>query len=148
MVLDLFECPLELLNDESFVAESLRRAVEASGATLLKEISHAFEPHGVTALGLLAESHMSIHTWPEYRYVGADIFTCGQTADPRKACDYLVEVFRAGRHVLRRLERGEAPGLAGAQPHGAPAALDLKKQPEGGGEDDSCPEPTFARTSG
>jgi S-adenosylmethionine decarboxylase len=70
------------------------------------EVTHQFEPHGVTALGLLAESHISIHTWPEYGYAACDVFTCGQTANPQQACQYLVCVFRAARHSLTKMVRG------------------------------------------
>ena len=91
--MELYDCPQRLLDDKTFVVDALRQAVSSSGAELINDISHRFHPHGVTALGLLAESHISIHTWPEHGYVAADIFTCGTRADPSKACEYLIDIF-------------------------------------------------------
>jgi S-adenosylmethionine decarboxylase len=105
-ILELYDCPVGLLNDATFVRKALREAVEASGATLLHEVAHAFEPQGVTALGLLSESHISIHTWPELGYLGADIFTCGSVAVPERACEHLALAFQARRHKMRKLPRG------------------------------------------
>jgi len=103
---ELYDCPPELLNDRSFVTQALRDAVDHGLAELLHEVSHQFTPQGVTALGLLAESHISIHTWPEYGYAACDVFTCGRRADAEAACLYLVEVLQAGRHSLMKLTRG------------------------------------------
>ena len=78
---------------------------------------------GVTALALIAESHVAIHTWPEYGYAAVDAFTCGDRASAEEACRYLVEVFRAGRHVLRKLERGAEIGPAAMEAVGATVEL-------------------------
>ena len=155
--LELSDCPGELLNDAGFIEEALREATREAGATLLREVSFAFEPHGITAVGILAESHISIHTWPEFSYVAADIFTCGQTAKPEKACEYLVRVFRPRSHTLRKLNRGPDGGVAGAvsQPPTPQRQLSreksvsiAKEEGSGDGEEDPCPAPTFARISG
>jgi S-adenosylmethionine decarboxylase len=103
----MYDCPAELLNDARFVELALTQATAESGCTLIKHLVHKFEPQGVTGLALLAESHISIHTWPEANYAAADVFTCGHKADPGKACAYLVRIFQAGQHSLMKLERGE-----------------------------------------
>ena len=105
-ILELYDCPRHLLDDEAFVTGALRGAVDEGLATLLHEVSHHFHPQGVTALGLISESHLSIHTWPEYGYAAADVFTCGDQADPEKACAHLVRVFQADRHSMTKLIRG------------------------------------------
>lgn len=105
-ILELYDCPSHLLNDEAFVKDALRGAVDEGLATLLHEVSHQFHPQGVTALGLISESHVSIHTWPEYGYAAVDVFTCGTEAKPEKACAYLARSFQAGRHSLTKLARG------------------------------------------
>ncbi len=105
-IAEMYGCPGELLNDESFIKLSLEEAVDRSGATLLGEISHHFHPQGVTALGLLAESHISIHTWPEAGYAAADVFTCGTVVEPEVACRYLVRALKAERCSLKRVTRG------------------------------------------
>ena len=105
-IVELYDCPRKLLNDEQFVKNAVREATRHGLATLMGEVSHQFHPHGVTALGLLAESHISIHTWPEHGYAAADIFTCGDRANPQPACDFLIRRFQAGRHSLTKLVRG------------------------------------------
>lgn len=119
-IVELYGCPRESLNDESFVKNAVREATSHGLATLMGEVSHHFHPHGVTALGLLAESHISIHTWPEHGYAAADIFTCGDRANPQRAADFLIRKFQADRHSLTKLVRGpeacldqptEGPGL-------------------------------------
>ena len=93
------------LNDESFVKEAPTSAANHSGATLLSLTSHKFEPQGVTALALLSESHISIHTWPELGYAAIDAFTCGTHTDPEKACNYLKLSFESTGGVLKMFDR-------------------------------------------
>ncbi len=139
-ILEMYNCPAGILNDLAFVREAIRDAAEVSGSTLLHEIQHAFSPQGVTALALLAESHISVHTWPESGYAAADVFTCGEHTLPEKACELLVTRLQARRYALRRLERGlQAPHQ---QPSSAPIPADAPQ------EDDSCPVRNFVRTSG
>lgn len=105
-ILELYECPNHLLNDFEFISRALKEAVKEAQSTLLKEVTHQFEPYGITALALLAESHISVHTWPEIGYVAVDMFTCGEHAQPEKACNYLTKAFKANKHVLLTLPRG------------------------------------------
>lgn len=77
----LYDCDRDLLNDRMFIEQLLYDTAEQSRATFLNTISHQFEPQGVTAVTLLAESHISIHTWPEEGKAVCDIFTCGDS-DP------------------------------------------------------------------
>lgn len=106
-IVEMYGCPYYLLDNEEFVCNAMREAVRCCGAELMGDISHHFHPQGVTSLGILAESHISVHTWPEHGYVAADIFTCGTRADPHKACVYLVDVFQAGRYIINKLTRGK-----------------------------------------
>ena len=110
-IAELYDCPPELINDETYVKKVLREAVEAGFATLIHEVSHKFHPQGVTALALISESHIAIHTWPEYGYVAADVFTCGERAKADKACRHLISAFQSARHCIRSLTRGT--GVAG-----------------------------------
>ena len=104
-LLELYKCDYEKLNDESFLRCTLNRAAKLAKATVLNLISNKFEPQGVTAIELLAESHISIHTWPESNYSAVDIFTCGQNMMPELASQYLIEALKAGEHFLRVIER-------------------------------------------
>ncbi|WP_353292583.1 adenosylmethionine decarboxylase [Synechococcus sp. M16CYN] len=104
-ILELYECDPSRLNDESFLRNSIAIAAKRAGATLLNLIAHRFEPQGVTGLALLAESHISIHTWPESGYAAVDVFTCGDHTMPEQACAVLCESLLAKRHVLRSFLR-------------------------------------------
>ena len=112
LLLELYKCDSEKLNDESFLRCILNRASKLANATVLNLISNKFEPHGVTAIALLAESHISIHTWPESNYSAVDIFTCGQNMMPELASQYLIESLRAKEHSLRVIERNPPSAVA------------------------------------
>ena len=105
LLLELYKCDCEKLNDESFLRCTLNRAAKLAKATVLNIISNKFEPQGVTAIALLAESHISIHTWPESNYSAVDIFTCGQNMLPELAGQYLIDVLNAEEHSLRVIDR-------------------------------------------
>ncbi len=108
-ILEMYDCPPERLDDVACVLDALRTAAQKARSTLLAESHHRFDPQGVTAVALLAESHISIHTWPELGYAAADVFTCGAHTDPKAACDFLVKALGAGRFELRTLARGVLP---------------------------------------
>ena len=105
-ILELYGCPAELLNNPELIEASIRQASKDANAFLLNYMSEAFEPQGVTAMALLAESHISIHTWPELGYAAADVFTCGEQCDPEVACRTLVKAFEPMTYHLRRFSRG------------------------------------------
>ena len=94
-----------LLDDEAFIKEAMTQAADASGATLLGMVSHKFEPQGVTAVALLSESHISIHSWPEHGYAAVDAFTCGEHTNPEAACRSLREALKATSGSMKLLAR-------------------------------------------
>ena len=95
ILFDLKDCPSDLLDNEDFVRFSAWNAVKESKSELINLTCHKFRPQGVTALATLAESHLSIHTWPEKGVAKCDIFTCGENCEPHKAVEYLGKVFKA-----------------------------------------------------
>jgi S-adenosylmethionine decarboxylase proenzyme len=97
-------CTPAVLNDAERLEEALRAAAQAIGASVVSATFHAFSPHGVTGVLLLAESHLSIHTWPEYGFAALDLFTCGES-DPRGALPVLREAL-GGELSFRAIERG------------------------------------------
>ena len=105
LLLELYRCDYEKLNDESFLRCTLNKAAKLAKAKVLNLISYKFDPQGVTAIALLAESHISIHTWPESNYSAVDIFTCGQNMLPELASKYLIEALKAEEHSLRVIDR-------------------------------------------
>ena len=88
-------CKYELLDDELHIRNVLVNAAQLAESTLLDISSHKFDPHGVTAIALLAESHISIHTWPELHMAVCDVFTCGDTATPEVGVEYMKEQLKA-----------------------------------------------------
>ena len=77
-------CPFEPLDDENNIKLLLYNATKEAKSTLLNLATHKFEPQGVTGVAMLAESHISIHTWPEKGMAVCDVFTCGDSAEPEK----------------------------------------------------------------
>lgn len=103
-LLNLYECSFVLLNDEHFLMDLLENAAIASGATVIQTIFKKFNPQGVTVICLLAESHISIHTWPEEGKAAVDVYTCGN-CNPKIGCDIIIEQFNAQGHTLKCIER-------------------------------------------
>ena len=94
------------LNDITHIEATLRRCVQAARATLLHIHLHHFQPSGVSGVAVLAESHISIHTWPEAGYAALDVFMCG-SAEPEKCIPVLREAFDARRVGVNELLRGQ-----------------------------------------
>ncbi len=104
-ILELYDCDQNKLNDEAFIRTTLTFAAKYAGATLLNLITHHFEPQGVTGLALLAESHISIHTWPESGYAAVDVFTCGDHTMPERACEAISTELLAENYSLKSFRR-------------------------------------------
>ena len=106
LLLELKGCDKEVLNDLSFLKGTLLTAAEEAGAKVLGESFHQFSPQWVSGVVVIAESHLFIHTWPEYGYAAVDIFTCGDSVQPDKAAEMLVRELRAENHSALELQRG------------------------------------------
>lgn len=104
---DLFNCDPGLLNDRAVVEAALSVAAHAAGATIVRHDVHQFEPHGITGIAILAESHLTIHTWPEHAYATLDIFTCGETATPERAVDAVADILKPTTITRCSFHRGE-----------------------------------------
>ncbi len=104
LIVDLWDA--ERLDDLPFIERTLRDCVDASGATLLHiHLHHFTENGGVSGVAVLAESHISIHSWPEREYAAVDIFMCGET-EPHRAIDVLRDAFRPARVEIGEHHRG------------------------------------------
>jgi S-adenosylmethionine decarboxylase len=110
-ILELYDCNRSRLDDEAFLRDAITTAAKRAGATLLHLVTHRFDPQGVTGLALLAESHISIHTWPESGYAAVDVFTCGDHTMPERACAVLIEQLLCGRHKLTSFRRETPEGI-------------------------------------
>ena len=110
-ILELYQCDNAKLNDEAFIRTTITASAKVAGATLMNLVTHSFKPQGVTGLALLAESHISIHTWPEIGYAAIDVFTCGDHTMPEKACKLLFKEFMAQHFSFRNIAREIPAGI-------------------------------------
>ena len=115
LLLELKECNPQLLDNPYHVRTALYEAAEGVGAHVVGESFHQFSPQGVTGILSIAESHISIHTWPEYNYAAADIFTCGSSFQPRDAAQVLIDLFESRSPEIQEIRRGLLPVPVGAQ---------------------------------
>ncbi len=106
LLLELKICNEEVLDDLDFIRICLTEAAVQSGATVVGESFYHFSPYGVSGVVNIAESHIAIHTWPEFQYAAVDVFTCGDDVDPEKAAGLITERLGAQSHSLIELRRG------------------------------------------
>ncbi len=106
LLIELFDCDPDVLNDLEAVKGTLIEAAKRAQATIVDVVFHEFNPFGISGVVVIAESHLSIHTWPEYRYAAVDIFSCGDVLQPEVAANYLVEQLAAERTSVVEMQRG------------------------------------------
>lgn len=105
LILDLYGCSPGILDDYEELERLLRTALDMAGATILRIFGEKFEPQGVTLLALLAESHASIHTWPQLGYCAIDLYTCGAATSSDKAAEFLTHKLGSSHQVKKDLVR-------------------------------------------
>jgi S-adenosylmethionine decarboxylase len=106
LIIELYNCKTDIINDLHKVEDILMKSVNLSGAEIIAPVFHRFNPHGVSGVIVIAESHFSIHTWPEYGYCAVDIFTCGDTIDSQKALTFMKKAFEAKSISVVETKRG------------------------------------------
>lgn len=104
---EFFNCDREILNKSSEVEFFMKKAALACGATIVNSVFHTFNPHGVSGVVVIAESHLAIHTWPEYGYAAVDVFTCGNLVNPEKAIQSIQNSLKADTMESKEFIRGE-----------------------------------------
>ncbi|GJQ57895.1 MAG: adenosylmethionine decarboxylase [Candidatus Scalindua sp. AMX11] len=106
LILEMWDCNRDVLNDAKKITELVSNAADVAGATVIKQFYHEFTPSGITGVAILAESHIAIHTWPVEGYVAADVFTCGTTCDPQLAVEALLKGFSPTDSTTLEIKRG------------------------------------------
>jgi S-adenosylmethionine decarboxylase len=106
LIAELSDCNREILDNRDLLEQYLKEAVRLSGATIVRSVFHRYTPQGVSGVVVIAESHLSIHTWPEYAYAAVDFFTCGESVDPYKAFEYMKKVLASKNAQFREIKRG------------------------------------------
>jgi S-adenosylmethionine decarboxylase proenzyme len=106
ILLELKDCNREVLNNLDLLQDIMRSAAQEAGATILEQHFHHFSPQGVSGAIIIAESHLAVHTWPEYGYAALDIFTCGDSVKPEVAVEKLIKTLESKNPTILELKRG------------------------------------------
>ena len=106
LIIEIWNIPFNILNDINIIQNTILSACQIGNLTILNKNFHQFQPHGITGLVLLSESHLSIHTWPENGYGAIDIFTCGQNSLPKKALEHIIEKMNIINFQVQEIVRG------------------------------------------
>ncbi len=106
ILVEFYDCNSDRINDVSYIESVFLEATRKSGATIISHNFHKFSPHGVSGVVVIAESHVTIHSWPEYGYAAVDIFTCGDTIDPWTIQEHLKKALESDNISSMEMKRG------------------------------------------
>jgi spermidine synthase len=147
ILVEYFGCPADVLNDVPYIEESMVAAAREADATVINATFHHFSPFGVSGVVVIQESHLAIHTWPEYGYAAVDLFTCGDTVDPWIAYRALLKSFQAASGSSIEMLRGQLGLIPGTREDLAADRADhaeaLPSVAEGASRE--APEPVYER---
>lgn len=128
LLVELKECNAKVLSSLKEVQDALVNAAKIAEATIVEVAFHEFNPFGISGIVVIAESHLSIHTWPEYEYAAVDIFTCGNILKPEKAVKYLIERLQSKNPSVVEVKRGIISMDNEKLPHKMSARLDSESE--------------------
>jgi len=117
LLVELRDCNPEILKDLKKVKNAMVSAAKEAKATIVDISFHEFNPFGISGMVVIAESHLSIHTWPEYAYAAVDIFTCGDVIKPEVAASFLIKEFECKNPSVVEMKRGILSPLNEKLPH-------------------------------
>lgn len=106
LIVEFTGCDTSTLDNLKKLRKIMRAAAVMAGATIVNTTAHRYAPHGVTVMVVISESHLSVHSWPEYGYAAVDIFTCGESVDPYKALECIKQELGAADVQVKELARG------------------------------------------
>lgn len=107
ILVEYYNCSSEVLNDVTTIENSMVEAAQSADATVINSSFHHFSPYGVSGVVVIQESHLAIHTWPEYGYAAVDLFTCGDEINPWICFEYLKKAFKSESHSAMEMNRGQ-----------------------------------------
>lgn len=111
LLVEMYFCDVSRLDDVEYLERELVAVARECGATVIDSRFHKFSPQGVSGVVIIAESHFSIHSWPEYGYAALDFFTCGDRVEPRHAVQRVAQRLGAGQVMVLECSRGSLPGF-------------------------------------
>ncbi|WP_459836531.1 adenosylmethionine decarboxylase [Clostridium carnis] len=106
ILVEYYNCDKEILKNHKIIEDHMKQAAIEAKATIVTSCFHKFNPWGVSGAVIIQESHLTIHTWPEYGYASVDLFTCGDSVNPWLGFKYLEEVLKAERSESTEVARG------------------------------------------
>ena len=106
IIAEFSECDPKVLKNIKAIREALIQAAAIAGATVLESSFYHFGNGGVSGVVIIAESHLSIHTWPEFGYAACDFYTCGSNTEPEKACRLLAKALNSNHGEYLTVRRG------------------------------------------
>lgn len=132
ILVEFIGCNPDILNDVAITEKGMINAATEAGATVIQSSFHHFSPYGVSGVVVIQESHLAIHTWPEYQYAAVDLFTCGTSVDPWVSFDFLRKVFQAQNYSALETYRGSLSLLQRAdyKVKGSREAMEKKLGPQ------------------
>ncbi|MCL6581004.1 MAG: adenosylmethionine decarboxylase [Firmicutes bacterium] len=110
---EMYGCDAGALDSVEMVRQIMVDAATKAGAEIREVAFHKFSPQGVSGVVVISESHLAIHTWPEYGYAAVDVFTCGEKVDPWEALNAIADAFRSQQVTASEMKRGVILGLTG-----------------------------------
>lgn len=102
---ELYGCPSDLIDDEKLIEQLLLEVTKVIGLSVVNSTIHHFSPIGVSGIVVIKESHIAVHTWPEFNYVALDFFTY-QKYDVSKGIEYISQKLKATKHIVKSIKRG------------------------------------------
>jgi S-adenosylmethionine decarboxylase len=106
ILVEYYNCDEDILNNHKLIEKLMVDAAKKAKATVVESVFHMFNPYGVSGAVVISESHLTIHTWPEFGYASVDLFTCGSHVNPWIAFDYLLEGLKAEKSESTEIARG------------------------------------------
>ncbi|SEQ11994.1 adenosylmethionine decarboxylase proenzyme [Virgibacillus subterraneus] len=109
VIAELWECSIDTLNNISQIKQIFVDAALEAGAEIREVAFHKFSPHGVSGVVIIAESHLTVHSFPEHGYASIDVYTCSNTIDPNVAVEYIIKALEAKTFEQVEVKRGKGP---------------------------------------
>ena len=116
LTIDMYGCSFESLNTMELIKKGMLAAIAESNMTLLNFTEHQFEPHGLAALALLAEGHMSVHTYPDKGYAAIDLFNYSAASHPDNAAKVLKHFLKPEKLKITNIKRGDFGSISDMKP--------------------------------
>ncbi|MBI3012225.1 MAG: S-adenosylmethionine decarboxylase proenzyme [Elusimicrobia bacterium] len=106
LLVEYYNCDPKVLMDVGRIEDILVGAAKKAKAHIVDVVFHSFNPHGISGVVVIEESHLTIHTWPEHGFASVDIYTCGKSVDPWSAYQYMLKELKAKHATSMEMKRG------------------------------------------